>query len=179
MKLHTTKNLLKQHHACTDSYKKLVNHLGSDWPDDKPINLLVAFDIHDDIKAAVEDCLWCFRATIEDYEKEKRIIAAKFAERPLPRFEKRYPDDDRPRVAIQSALEDWPEAERKKAAADADAAAAYAYAADAANAANAAYAAAYAAAGAAAAGAYAAYAAYARKAEREEQAKIIHAYLEK
>jgi hypothetical protein len=81
MKLHTTKNLLKQHHACTDSYKKLVNHLGSDWPDDKPINLLVAFDIHDDISEAVKDCLWCFRATIEDYEKEKRIIAAKFAER--------------------------------------------------------------------------------------------------
>ena len=43
-------------------------------------------------------------STIDDLtEQEQRLIAADFAERVLPLFEARYPDDDRPRKAIDAA----------------------------------------------------------------------------
>jgi hypothetical protein len=42
--------------------------------------------------------------TINDLtEQEQRFIAADFAERVLPLFEDQYPDDDRPRKAIDAA----------------------------------------------------------------------------
>ena len=104
-------------------------------------------------------------------ERELRLFAADCAEHVLYLFEEKYPDDDRPRKAIQSARDfanDSISAYATNAAADAaHAAANAAYAANAAvvaNAAAAAYAAAdasYAAADAAHAAANAAYAAYA------------------
>ena len=43
-------------------------------------------------------------STIDDLtEQEQRLIAADFAERVLPLFEDHYPDDDRPRKAIEAA----------------------------------------------------------------------------
>ena len=43
-------------------------------------------------------------STIDDLtEQEQRLIAADFAERVLPLFEADYPDDDRPRKAIDAA----------------------------------------------------------------------------
>ena len=43
-------------------------------------------------------------STIDDLtEQEQRLIAADFAERVLPLFEAEYPDDDRPRKAIEAA----------------------------------------------------------------------------
>ena len=43
-------------------------------------------------------------STIDDLTgQEQRLIAADFAERVLPLFEAEYPDDDRPRKAIEAA----------------------------------------------------------------------------
>ena len=43
-------------------------------------------------------------STIDDLtEQEQRLIVADFAERVLPIFEAHYPDDDRPRKAIEAA----------------------------------------------------------------------------
>ena len=43
-------------------------------------------------------------STIDDLtEQEQRLIAADFAEHVLPLFEADYPDDDRPRKAIEAA----------------------------------------------------------------------------
>ena len=43
-------------------------------------------------------------STIDDLtEQEQRLIGADFAERVLPLFETKYPDDDRPRNAIEAA----------------------------------------------------------------------------
>lgn len=43
-------------------------------------------------------------STLDDLtEQEQRLIAADFAERVLPLFEDYYPDDDRPRKAIEAA----------------------------------------------------------------------------
>ena len=42
--------------------------------------------------------------TLDDLtEQEQRLIAADFAEHVLPLFEANYPDDDRPRKAIEAA----------------------------------------------------------------------------
>jgi len=123
-------------------------------------------------------------------EKNLRLFAADCAEHVLPIFEKKYPKDNRPRLAIQAArafaegkisAKAMLEARSAYAAAYADA---YAYAADAAAAAAAAYAAAdaadaaYAAAAAYAAVADAADAAYAAgQKERQWQVSKLKEYL--
>jgi hypothetical protein len=104
--------------------------------------------------------LWLDRETGLLTDKQRRMLACDFAEKVLPIFEKKYPNDDRPREAIEVARgfvnRKATEKERKAAAAAAaDAADAYAAAAAAAAAAG------YAAAGyaATAAAGYAATAA--------------------
>ena len=165
MKMTTTFARLKQARACASGYRTLAKHLVSveEYGEDKEINLLTILDSN-----GLYDALWCLRATVQDCDREKRLIACEFAESVLHIFESKYPNDNRPRKTIQSAkqfanggisMEEMRESRRSAAAADADAAYAAAAAADA----YAAYAAdadaAYAAAAAAAADAYAAYAA--------------------
>ena len=98
---------------------------------------------------------WMLWMIEQDPKLAKRIgkgtvvgLAVKFAERALPEFEKKYPDDKRPREAV-SAAKRWIKNPTKKNRDAANAAYAAAYAANAANAAKAAYAAANAAANAA------------------------------
>ena len=93
---------LRKHQACKDRYDHLVSKLGPEWGDKDEINLL---DILKHNGAA--DCLWALRATVEHPEGDKvmRLMAADFAEAVLPIFEKEYPDDNRPRLAIQAALD--------------------------------------------------------------------------
>jgi hypothetical protein len=160
---------LKDHEPCTEDYQ---------WARDNNIaSLAEAF-----AKLPRGDWwLWLAQAYGIDLDRPRLVtFAADCAEHVLPKFEDRYPDDKRPRQAIEAARA-WvtcpsPEtrfacaaayaAANVAAAANAAANAAYAayaaYAANAANAANAAYAAAYAANAANAANAaYAAPAAYA------------------
>lgn len=179
--LTTTLALLKEHQACTDGYRKLVKSLGSDWPDDKPINLLQILDSN-----GVQDMCWCFQATVEDSLILGALIVADMAESVLHHFTAKYPNDDRPAKAIQAA--------RDLAAGKITASYAVDYAVDyaadaAANAGNAAYAAANAAANAAYAAANAGNAADAaanagnaayaagNAAERKKQAVIIRKWL--
>ena len=151
IKLTTTLALLRQHSACESGYKKLRKHLGMKWPDDKPINLLAILKNN-----GVQDMLWCIRATVEPYTDHRKFLCnmyADFAESVLPIYETKYPNDERPRKAIEAARSG-----NAAAAAYAYADAVYAYAADAA----------YAAADAADA---------ARKKEQQKQASIIRLYL--
>jgi hypothetical protein len=107
--------------------------------------------------------LWLARAYGIDLDKPRLVtFAADCAEHVLPKFEDRYPDDKRPRQAIEAARA-WvtcPSPETRSAANAANAAAAY----TAAYTAYTAYAAAYAANAAYAAANAAAYAAYAANA---------------
>ena len=181
IRLTTTLSMLREQGACASGYKKLRKHLGVEYPDDKPINLLVILKNN-----GVQDMLWCIRATVEPYEDHRLHLCgmyADFAESVLPIYERKYPNDERPRNAIEAARSgnrDRAAAAAAAAAYAADAAAAYAAAAAAAYAADAAaaaYAAAYAAAAAADAAADAADAAAARKKEQQKQATIIKRYL--
>lgn len=102
--LHTTLALLHQHGACTNGYRKLVRHLGGSkaWPADRPIPLTTVLDSN-----GCDDAVWCLRAVLPAEaalcERIARLFAADCAEAVLPLFERDYPDDDRPRRAIEAA----------------------------------------------------------------------------
>ncbi len=203
MRLTTTLNRIRDCEPCTTGWRKLLDYLGKDFDPDAEINLLTLLDSNN-----VPDLLWTLQATVQDSRRVASQLAIEFAEQALPIFERRYPNDARPRRAIQAARDylDGKIAVEELRAARSDAYAAYAAAAyvaaayaDYAAAAYAAYAAAayvaaaYAAyAAAAAAYAYAAadaaaYAAYAAAAyayaaadaaARKKQAEIIRSILE-
>jgi hypothetical protein len=97
MELTTTLNLLHKAGACKPGYRTLVKGLGTDYPDEKPINLLTILDIND-----LDDALWALRATTENCDVVARLMAADFAEQVLPIW-KKYSDDKRPELAIKAA----------------------------------------------------------------------------
>ena len=65
---------------------------------DTEINILTILESN-----GLEDALWCLRVTIQDCEREKRLIACEFAKSVLHIFETKHPNDDRPRKAIEAA----------------------------------------------------------------------------
>ena len=98
-RLTTTLNRLKGAEACADRYKFLVKGLGGgEFDHDAPINLLTILDLN-----GVDDCLWALCATIENSDTVSRLMAADFAESVLHLYEKSYPEDKRPRLAIEAA----------------------------------------------------------------------------
>lgn len=169
--LHITLQSLKDNNACQDGYARLVEHLGGDFPLDKPINLITYLASN-----PVEDVIRALRATVENSDVVARLVAADFAESVLHIFEEIYPDDPRPRAAIAAArafAKGEIAEEELRVAWDAAWDAARAAWGDAAWAARAAAEAAEAAAGAAAWAARAA----AGDVEREKQVEILKKYL--
>ncbi|HEX7890308.1 MAG TPA: hypothetical protein VF522_13185 [Ramlibacter sp.] len=153
---------LKQAQACAEGFAKFKRHIKKTLPfvgEEDPVPLAVACQSND-----VSDVLWGLRhASCEPYNDARqrvlRELACDFAERVLEIFERRHPDDKRPRQCIEVARRfargEATDEERRQARADASASAASASAAAAAAYAAYAYASAYASA---AADAYAAYA---------------------
>jgi hypothetical protein len=95
--METTLNKIKAAGACEDRYAHLLKALGKTQADDEP--LLIAKIIETN---GIQDAIWALQA-VEGKDKELRLFAADCAEMVLPIFEKDYPDDDRPRKAIQAA----------------------------------------------------------------------------
>lgn len=96
MTIYTTLNKIKQHNPCPDGWDKLLKFLNKTEADDEPLNLLTILESN-----GAHDCVWAFRTT-EDCPVY-RLIAADFAGSVLHIFEEKYPDDNRPRLAIQAA----------------------------------------------------------------------------
>lgn len=102
--LHTTLDLLRQHDACRNGYRKLLRYLGGGaaWPSDRPIPLTTVLFAND-----ITDAVWCLRAVLPAEEAARdrvaRLFAADCAEAVLPLFEHVCPNDDRPRLAIAAA----------------------------------------------------------------------------
>jgi len=154
----TTLNEIRAKIPCSSGWSKLLTSLNKTKADDDEITFKYILESN-----GIEDAVWCLK--VKDY-KEVCLFCADVAELVLPIFEKKHPDDKRPREAIEGvrlyhsgditidALRNLRTAAAyaADAAADADAA----YAADAAADADAAYAAADAAAAADADAAYAA-----------------------
>ena len=97
-RLTTTLNLLKQAGAYSSRYAHLVKALGgTKFDHDKPINLLTILEIN-----GTEDCLWALCATVENCDVVAHLMAADFAEAVVNVYEGKYPDDNRPRLAIEA-----------------------------------------------------------------------------
>lgn len=92
---YTTLALCKKHGACTEGYAMLKEHLGKGWKASAPIPLLTVLESN-----GVQDAIWALR-TLEGKDREIRHFACDCAERVLPIYEKKYPDDKRPRNAIE------------------------------------------------------------------------------
>ena len=152
--LHTTFRKLHEYGACTEGYTKLARSLGGVNKHGKdtaiPLDKIIESN-------GLQDTIWTFRAVIEPADDLLIEFACRCAEHVLHFYEDKYPDDKRPRKAIEAArvciTDKSPEAAAAWAAARAaarDAAWAAAWAAARAAAGAAAWAAAWAAAGAAA-----------------------------
>jgi hypothetical protein len=97
--LHTTFKLAHESGACTEGYRKLAKHLGGvdNYGEDKPIPLAVIIESN-----GLADALWTLRCTVEPSENIQIEFACRCAEHVLHFYEDKYPNDDRPRKAIEA-----------------------------------------------------------------------------
>ena len=93
----TTLNKIKAHSPCEDGWAKLLLSLNKTQADDDPLYIATIIESND-----IKDAVWALRA-VEGKDKEIRLFAADCAESVLHIYEKQYPNDDRPRKAIQAA----------------------------------------------------------------------------
>ena len=98
MKLTTTLNKIRACGPCASGWKTILKHVGEDFDQDAEINLLTILESN-----GVADMLWTLRATDQDSKRIASQLAIEFAEQTLLIFEKRSPNDARPRNAIQAA----------------------------------------------------------------------------
>ncbi len=98
--LMTTFARLHKARACIDQYRHLAKALGgiTKYGQDTPISLTQIVELN-----GLDDALWALRTTIEPSDKLARLFACDCAERVLPLFESKYPNDKRPRQAIETA----------------------------------------------------------------------------
>jgi len=94
----TTLNAIKAHNPCKDGWEKLLSGLGKTKADNEPLHLRDILSIN-----GVQDCIWAFRCFPSEYDCTWRLMAADFAEQVLHIYEDKYPNDNRPRKAIQAA----------------------------------------------------------------------------
>jgi hypothetical protein len=100
--LTTTLNEIKKHRPCRSGWETLTESLGKDFNPDEKIPLLTILKAN-----GINDVLWARRA-VENSEEKKRILksfALDAAEHVLYLFEKKFPEDNRPRFAIECARE--------------------------------------------------------------------------
>jgi len=95
--MQTTLNKIKSHNPCDGGWEKLLNHLNKTQADDEPLELRTILESN-----GIDDTIWALLA-VDGKDKEIRLFAADCAEMVLPIYEKYYPNDNRPRLAIQAA----------------------------------------------------------------------------
>ena len=98
--LWTTFNKLHEFNACTSGYQKLARSLGgvNKYGKDTPISLDKIIESN-----GLQDTIWSLRATTESSENLQIEFACRCAEHVLHFYEDKYPDDKRPRLAIEAA----------------------------------------------------------------------------
>jgi len=102
MKLKTTLAIIRKHDPCADGWKKLLKHIGPDYPENGHIHFATILESN-----GLQDALWGLRAVLPEHEQDRdrlaRLFACDCAEKALHIFEQQNPDDKRPREAIQAA----------------------------------------------------------------------------
>ena len=98
--LHTTFNLAHKSNACALSYKKLAEYLGGvgHYGKDTPIPLTTVLESN-----GLDDTIWALRCTIEPSKNILIEFTCRCAEHVLHFYEDKYPEDTRPRQAIEAA----------------------------------------------------------------------------
>ena len=98
--LHTTFRKAKEAKACIESYKRMAKAVGGikKYGLDTPIPLDKILEV-----CGLNDTLWTLGIVLEPADREIRVFVCDCVERVLPLFEKKYPDDNRPRQAIETA----------------------------------------------------------------------------
>jgi hypothetical protein len=96
--LYVTFRKAKEAAACMESYRKMGKALGgiAKYGKDTPIPLTKVIEV-----CGLNDAVWALQCTTENSDKLARLFACDCAERVLPIFERRYPDDKRPRTCIE------------------------------------------------------------------------------
>ena len=99
--LFTTFKKLHENQACTEGYQKLARSLGgvNKYGEDMPIPLDKILESN-----GLQDTIWSLRATTESSENLLIEFACRCAEHVLHFYEDKYPDDKRPRRAIETTL---------------------------------------------------------------------------
>jgi hypothetical protein len=95
--MNTTLNAIRKHSPCEESWKKLLASLNKTQADDEALPLRHILDT-----LGVSDAIWALRS-LEGADREIRLFASDCAERVLPIYEAQYPEDMRPRQAIEVA----------------------------------------------------------------------------
>ncbi len=92
--MNTTLNEIRKYYPSKSKWRKLLASLGKTESDNEPLSFREILD-----HLGIEDALWCLR--VLDY-KDYCLFNADLAELVLPIFESKFPDDNRPRFAIES-----------------------------------------------------------------------------
>jgi hypothetical protein len=97
--LYTTRRLLQDHGACQERYDVLMAALGEEAADEDVIPLRRILETN-----GPQDTLWALRAVPEHQQAERdylsRTLACEYAERVLPLFAEKYPEDGRTLRAV-------------------------------------------------------------------------------
>jgi hypothetical protein len=96
--LKTTLALLRKANACSGGLETLTASLGPKWADDKEISLTRILKSN-----GLDHAIWAMRATTEPCKREIVLLSVDFAMEALKVFESYFPDDKRPREALQAA----------------------------------------------------------------------------
>lgn len=117
--IYTTLKKIRQFSPCEGGWKQLMTHLNKTKADDEKLDFKTILQA-----VGIKDTLWCLRT--QDFKDYYKFIV-RVAYSVLPIYENKYPDDNRPRLAIE-AVEKFIKGEISKEelkearAADADAA---------------------------------------------------------
>ena len=93
--IYTTLAKIRQHDPCTGSWERLLASLDKTKADDEPLSMGYILET-----LGVADCLWAFQS-IPDQIKIAKVFACDCAEHVLPIFDKKRPEDQRPRKCIE------------------------------------------------------------------------------
>ena len=96
--LYTTLRLLREQNACSGGLSTLIASLPAKHSESKEISLAHILKSN-----GLEHAVWALRATTVDARNIAARMAIDFAYQVLDKFEKQFPEDKRPRTALETA----------------------------------------------------------------------------
>lgn len=95
--LTTTLNEIRKHDPCDGGWGKLLKFLGKTRADDEPLPLEAILKSN-----GLKDAIWAL-CTLPEYQNAIRLYACYCARHVLPIFERQFPYERGPRIAIEAA----------------------------------------------------------------------------